>query len=174
MCHVCQVTKDQFNNTVGVGQDNCWDGDDQYLQDCDAGSLCITELEIDWYKKGHFGFRLFRGCSEMPAAEVCTESGSGIAQYKDCSVTCSPAEDGTGCNTGLDEVATKFDSGKEIECYSCMHAREADGSVSGNEKCSEEDVTGNIETEQCPKYANQACYTAATWHKVTFFIIIYL
>jgi len=37
-----------------------------------------------------------------------------------------------------------------------------------NEKCGLPDVNGNIESVQCPKYANAACYTAATWHSVSY------
>ena len=169
MCHVCQVTKDQFNVTLGVGQDSCWEGDDQYLEDCEPGSHCGTDLEINWYQKGHFSFRLFRGCVSNPAPEECYESGSGMVQYKDCSVSCDPVADGNGCNSGLEEVSDKYDNKNDIECYSCKFARAGDGSISGesnNEKCSLEDVTGEIDTIMCPRYANAACYTAATWHTV--------
>ena len=51
-CQVCSVTVDQFNRTVGVGQDKCWDGSNQYEQNCGPNQYCVTDLEIDWFPKG--------------------------------------------------------------------------------------------------------------------------
>lgn len=83
-------------------------------------------------------------------------------QYKDCSLTCRD----DGCNTGLDDVAALFDQGNDIECYNCMYGRSQSGDVldGSNEKCSEPDVTGQIDTLSCPTYANAGCYSASTWH----------
>lgn len=72
-CLVCQVTVDQFNETVGVGQSGCWYGDTQYNQECGANALCKTEMEIDWFSKGHFQYRLIRGCTAVDVPEDCYE-----------------------------------------------------------------------------------------------------
>jgi len=163
MCHVCGVTVDQFNVTIGIGQTGCWDGGDEYLSECESGSWCSTDLEIDWYSKGHYSYRLSRGCSAVER-NSCFESQS---QYKDCAVTCDPAQDGEGCNSGLDAVGDLFDQGNELECFNCQYARDVEGEIENgsNENCKNEDVTGNVDTIVCPKYANAACYMAATWHK---------
>lgn len=33
-CQVCQVTVNARNETVGIGDDDCWEGDPKYLQAC--------------------------------------------------------------------------------------------------------------------------------------------
>ena len=40
LCQVCSVTKDQNNNTVGVGVDACWEGDASLVQDCGPDQWC--------------------------------------------------------------------------------------------------------------------------------------
>ena len=168
MCHVCSVTVNQFNETTGSGSAGCWEGG-SYLEECNAGSWCSTELEVDWYAKGAYTYRLIRGCSAVEAPVNCYNSQSDLIQIKDCTVTCNPEEDGAGCNSGLDEVADKFDEGNDIECISCQYARDADGNIlnGSNEKCSGDDVSGDIDSISCPKYANAACYTASSWHTVS-------
>ena len=35
-CLVCSVTVDSFNNTIGSGDEGCWDGDQKYTKQCDS------------------------------------------------------------------------------------------------------------------------------------------
>jgi len=139
-CQVCQVTVDQYNRTIGVGQDACWDGNDQYWQPCPQNSWCQTELEIDWYAKGHFSYRMYRGCSSIEAPENCYTGGSTLIQYKDCSVSCDPEEDGAGCNDGIAAVAEKYSTQTVSSCYQCEYIQDPDGTVHGLPGCGEDRV----------------------------------
>ena len=58
-----KVTVDQFNNTVGSGDPNCWEGTSSDLrQTCpSATDVCVTELEADWYPRGMIQYRMKRG-----------------------------------------------------------------------------------------------------------------
>jgi hypothetical protein len=170
MCQVCSVTVDQWNQTVGIGQDQCWDGSPEYLMECAPNSLCGTEMEVDWFAKGNFQYRVKRGCSTVPAMEQCYSGGSDLIQYKDCAVTCDPANPvfGNGCNTGLDKVGAKFSVGKVSQCYQCQYYQELDGNVNGLPVCGEA-ITGansnKIPKSSCPLYADAACYWAASYHQ---------
>jgi hypothetical protein len=124
-------------------------------------------MEVDWYAKGNFQYTVKRGCKSTPAPEACYGGGTTMIQYKDCSVSCDPTQDGAGCNNGLDEVAVKFSTGGVYECYQCQYMQLQDGSVNGFPKCGEEIGVGNdnsINTIKCPLYADTACYWSASFH----------
>ena len=83
---------------------------------------------------------------------------------KDCLDYCEESQ----CNSDFDYVESLFDQGNELECYSCKYGRAPNGNIldGSNTKCSLDSVDGQVESVKCPKLANAACYTAATWHKV--------
>ena len=169
MCPVCSVSVDQNNNTIGVGVDACWEGDASLLQDCGPDQLCKTNMEIDWFARGNFNYRIVRGCATREAGD-CYAGSSSLVQYQDCSVTCNPSGgDGAGCNDGLDEVAMKFSAPEDEQvpqCYQCSYQQNTDGSVEGYKSCGDKvEVTDSqIAKFDCPTYANRACYTAASYH----------
>ena len=166
-CQICQVTVDQFNRTVGIGQPDCWEGPgSQFLQECGPNSLCRTELEIDWFAKGHFNYRLMRGCSSVPAPTDCYGGGTSMIQYKDCSVSCDPSKDGPGCNSGLEGVGEKYSTKTVSNCYQCEYVQDQDGNVNGLPGCGDEVTGGNdVPMLQCPLYADSACFWAASFHQ---------
>jgi hypothetical protein len=86
--------------------------------------------------------------------------------WKDCVDYCET----TGCNNGIDYVASLFDQGNDLECFSCKYARDKFGNILGgsNDQCLKEDVTGVVPAQNCPMYANAACYSASTFHKVIY------
>ena len=56
-CQVCSVTMDEANNTVGAGQEDCWEGDDRFNQYCpNEDDVCETEFLVDWFPRGIFNF----------------------------------------------------------------------------------------------------------------------
>ena len=106
-----------------------------------------------------------RGCSSVEAPESCYGGGTTLIQYKDCSVTCDPA-DQSGCNTGLAEVAEKFSTKKVSTCYQCEFVQNVDGTVTGTEGCGQEVTQGNpIPPYHCPVYADSACFWSASFHQ---------
>lgn len=166
MCQVCEVTVDQFNNTIGFGQDGCWNGDAQYHENCGVGSLCMTELEIDWFARGDFSYRVIRGCAQNPAPTTCYEGSSSLVQIKDCSVTCDPVVEGQGCNDGLEKVGQKYSTKQVSNCFQCEYVQDEDGNVEGTPSCGEAIINnGDVPSYQCPLYADSACYWAASFHK---------
>ena len=117
---------------------------------------------VDWRFKGRQEYRVRRGCSSKPAEE-CWEgqSSTGQASFKDCQVDCKESN----CNTGLDEVAALYDSGKNQEsCYTCSYIESSNGDVEGEKVCGDgsEQLKDGIRT--CPTYANYGCYTGTNVH----------
>ena len=166
MCQICQVNVDQHNQTVGVGEERCWEGDSALEQNCGPDTMCVTDLEVDWFARGSFNYRLKRGCAPSPQEKDCYEGSSSMAQFKDCQALCDPSVSGAGCNKGLDAVSEKFSvTNGPPSCYHCSYYENPDGTVSGDLKCGEEQkVTDGRSTLRCPKYANAACFTAASYH----------
>ena len=165
MCQVCQVNVDQHNNTVGIGEDKCWEGDSSLVRDCGPDSYCVTELEVDWYARGLFNYRLKRGCAPVAEAKQCYEGSSALVYFKDCEAVCDPSEN-SGCNDGLDAVSDKFSKPNgPPSCYHCSYFENSDGTVEGDKNCGDEQkITDGRPTLRCPKYANAACFTAASYH----------
>lgn len=168
MCQVCQVNVDQHNNTIGIGEDRCWEGDTSLEQNCGPDAFCVTELEIDWFARGAFNYRLKRGCSTQLEEKACYDGASALVQFKDCEATCDPAKVGAGCNNGLDAVSEKFSvSGGPASCYHCSYYEEPNGEIAGDINCGDKQEIGSGPTRprlRCPKYANAACFTAASYH----------
>ena len=93
-------------------------------------------MEIDWMSRGMMMYRLTRGCSDRKVDDPeppCKQGSTSLAQFKDCDVVC----DEPGCNSGIDQVADRFDAGADAvqECYSCEYTEGKDGSVSGAPFC---------------------------------------
>ena len=45
---------DEANNTVGAGQEDCWEGDDRFNQYCpNEDDVCETEFLVDWFPRGN-------------------------------------------------------------------------------------------------------------------------
>ena len=167
LCYQCTIQKDHLGNTIGTADESCWKDPSRFLLS-PCSDFCITELMVDWYPKGEQTATLQRKCGPRPitpGGNVCTEENFNTYMWKDCLDYC----DSSKCNGQFDYVESLFDQGNDIECYSCKYGRAQDGSIldGSNEKCSLNSVTGQIETIQCPKLANAACYTAATWNKVS-------
>ena len=169
-CHQCRIQKDFQGNTIGSGDESCWDGPlPRLLSACPAGNVCITEMLVDWYPKGEQMVTMERKCGPRPVTPggfKCTEENFNTYMWKDCLDYCEESR----CNDEFDVVADLFDQGNDIECYGCKYARDIDGSIldGSNAKCGLGDVEGEIALATCPKYANAACYTASTWHTVSF------
>ena len=73
-CQICNVVVDQLNNTVGVGNSACLEGDESLVELCQTGEeRCVVDMEIDWYPKGHHTYRITRGCSTINAMPNCIE-----------------------------------------------------------------------------------------------------
>jgi len=123
---------------------------------------------IDWLPEGHQMITMERKCDTRPVnpgGAKCVESDFNTYMWKDCLEYCEEF----GCNNEFDIVAELFDQGNDLECYSCKYSRDFDGSIQdgSNERCGLPDVSDDIPTAQCPIYANAACYSASTWHKVS-------
>ena len=93
-------------------------------------------MEIDWMSRGMMMYRLTRGCSDRKVDDPeppCKQGSTSLAQFKDCDVVCNEP----GCNSGIDQVADRFDAGADAvqECYSCEYTEGKDGSVSGAPFC---------------------------------------
>jgi len=91
-------------------------------------------------------------------------SNSIFNSLSDCQDYCETF----GCNNEFDLVADLFDQGTDISCHSCTYGRFPDGSIipGSNQKCSLDDVSGQIQSQKCPVYANAACFTATTSNNV--------
>lgn len=165
-CQVCSVTVDQYERQIGTGQIGCWNGDSAFEQDCGTNKYCVVDMEVDWLPRGHFNYRVVRGCRATPAPENCYSAGSNLVQYKDCSVSCKIEEDGPGCNDGLTDVAMKFSVGNVSECYRCEYYEDYNGNVAGFPFCGDEIDVSNTQVElySCPLFADAACYWAGSYH----------
>ena len=87
---------------------------------------------------------------------------------KDCQVSCDPSEDGAGCNNKDldDKLDEKFSTGQVSQCYQCEFSENIDGSVNGLQDCVDEITEDSkVPLVDCPKYADTACYWAASFHK---------
>ena len=53
-CYSCSVTVDHLNQTVGNGDELCWnDPAEAHQIECPAGyNFCITDMEVDWMAQG--------------------------------------------------------------------------------------------------------------------------
>jgi len=167
-CLSCSVTVDQYNNTNGMGDIGCWNGDSKYMTTCGIGFQCATDLEVDWLPKGEHQFRLQRGCTANPPPLACEEVQNEYYSYKDCRVICDPMKDGQGCNKGLETVAKKFElglNGAHVDsCYQCSYRKLGDEEF-GNEDCGKQiDEVTRIPRTWCPMYANAGCYHAVSFH----------
>ena len=101
-----------------------------------------------------------------PGGNQCVEEDFHTYMWKDCLDYCEESQ----CNSEIEFVESLFDQGNDLDCFNCKYGRLPNGNIldGSNIKCSEESVHGEIEPMKCPKLANAACYTAATWHKVKF------
>ena len=82
-------------------------------------------------------------------------------------MSCDPTVDGAGCNNSeLDnELDDKFSTGTVSKCYKCEWSENVDGTVGGLPECADEVVEGGpVPLADCPKYADTACYWAASFH----------
>ena len=167
-CFQCTIQKDHLGNTLGSAPESCWHSPViSLLYPCPDEQVCITEMLVDWFPKGEQAVTLQRKCGNRPASpggNKCVEETFSNYMWKDCLEYC----DTVACNNGFDEVATLFDQGNELECFSCKYAKKFDGSIldGSNKKCSLPNVENEIKTVSCPIYANAACYTASSWHEV--------
>lgn len=170
-CHQCTIRKDHQGTTIGVADESCWmDPLPRLLSPCATG-ICITEMLVDWNPAGEQVVTMERKCGNRPVGHgKCVESDFGTYMWKDCLDYCEIS----GCNNEFSYVAGLFDQGNDLSCYSCKYGRNPDGSImdGSNEKCSLNDVTGEIESNACPVYANAACYTSLTSNNVSFFNMV--
>ena len=165
-CQICSVTVDQFERQVGVGDIGCWQGDAAFEQDCGPAKYCSVDMEIDWFPKGDFNYKVVRGCKMNEAPTNCFSSQNALVQYKDCQVTCEIEKDGNGCNDGLLEVSKKFSVGKVQNCHRCEYYEDVDGQVKGTPGCRDEINSENpIPIHTCPMYADAACFYAGSYHQ---------
>lgn len=170
-CLICSVTVDNDNNTVGIGNNDCWDINSdspnaaQYLKRCPFSSdACITEMMADWLPRGNINYNVKRFCSSEATPRFCEEGSSSLVQYKDCKSRCNPLVTGAGCNGGLDDVAKMFSVGYVQSCQSCSFAQDQySGEQTGDIKCKEPQGSGFSQT--CPSYATASCFEAASFHQ---------
>ena len=170
-CFVCQVTKDFMGNTIGQGDESCWNSPaERSIQQCNIDEVCITEMLVDWMPKGEQLVTLNRRCGALPAVagfDACAESWTGSTYAaKSCIDFCEESK----CNYDR-EVENLFDQradqNETLSCFSCMYGTFYNGVTlpNSNKYCqmpiSEEGV---VPTQACPVYANAGCFTAATWH----------
>ena len=150
----------------------CWNEKEAvsgFETDCDAGSVCMTEMVVDWLPRGGHQYILKRLCAPLSQSDQdgkCDERSSSSVQYKDCRITC----DADNCNTDFDSVASLLDAGASAvqSCYQCAHYQNTDGSVDGQPACLEDigiSNDNNIDRVQCPMYANAGCSSSASAHK---------
>ena len=111
---------------------------------------------------------MIRGCSITPpnALTDCEGFSSSLGEHKDCAVTCDPISGGAGCNSGIDQVAQKFSAleNRVNECYQCFWQQSVAGDVSGNKQCGMGPPLLSQPAQNCPMYADTACYTASSTH----------
>lgn len=104
-----------------------------------------------------------RGCSKTPAKATCDAGSSGTNgsrfMYQDCAKHCEN-DSGDNCNVNLG-IEDMF-SGNQDKCKTCYDIVNPDGSVSGNEDCAKTPS----DSETCPFYAKQGCFTAISSHIV--------
>ena len=84
----CKAQMDQNNNTIGMGNDDCWDINkdspkaDKYITRCPSvNDVCKTELMADWSPRGFIKYHVSRFCSSEPP-KICNEGSSSVIQYK--------------------------------------------------------------------------------------------
>ena len=69
------------------------------------------------------------------------------------------------CNNNNEAIFKKTTAMNKVDsCNICSYLQKPDGSVEGNPSCGEE-VTGSEIRQQCPPYADAACFDAASYHK---------
>ena len=123
---------DQQNNTIGIGDSGCLEGDESYLVECENDSFhCSTGMQIDWTPRGFHLYGVTRGCSNVTAPTDCIWGDSAaILQVVHCQSDCDPKKDGDGCNTGLDGIADQlyFPDGVK-SCYGCSYTTDNQGRV---------------------------------------------
>ena len=82
---------------------------------------------------------------------------------KDCMSSCEES----GCNQDAYPAAAKFSSDSpQDSCYACKYIEKDDGSVQGNKFCADEPDKLQDAFNECPIYANAACYTGTNAHYV--------
>ncbi|CBY30505.1 unnamed protein product [Oikopleura dioica] len=161
-CQTCTVTLDQEGNVMGTGNAACFEGDIQFLQTCPKDHFCKTDLEVDWLAKGQMTYRMIRGSTTLKEAQPCYTGSTQLIQYKDCSSVCDPSEN-AGCNNGIEEIEDKFSTGIVRQCRQCNYIQSDDGTVNGRPECGFS--PSSVPSANCPKYADAACYSAASFHK---------
>ena len=82
---------------------------------------------------------------------------------KDCMSSCEES----GCNQDAYPAAAKFSSDSPQDtCYACKYIEKDDGSVQGNKFCADEPDKLQDAFNECPTYADAACYTGTNAHYV--------
>ena len=53
-CFSCSATKDHLGNYLGAAHPSCWSEspDASLLVECEVGSICVTDLLVDWHPRG--------------------------------------------------------------------------------------------------------------------------
>ena len=128
-CQKCLVMFDQENNTIGIGDDSCIEGDSSLTEKCpNSDDICQIVLEINWNPRGHHSHIIKRGCARAHGLQTCQSAETSGMAYKYCDDVCDPKADGDGCNDGLDQVSKHFYNPDGVtSCYSCQYYQDFDG-----------------------------------------------
>ena len=163
-CYECTVTVNPHNDTIGIGDNHCWEkltNDD--LVNCDSGK-CYTEITADWTPRGILEYTLTRACFdrrfEEPKPNIdCTNMDELDAfQRKSCKTLCS----GEKCNEDWTELGEQLSGKKNVErCHACRYVEKDDGSVIGHKGC--KDDTNH--SRACPSYATNTCISTSNVHE---------
>jgi len=167
-CYTCDTTLDSNGIVVGIGSAECFSSEihDSFLQPCQGNAtVCVNEMEVDWFFYGAQLYRMKRGCSAVaPQERKCrTLASTDDHMLKDCATGCSDI----ACNKDVEEVQEMFgyDQPQTVKsCLTCSFIEKDDGTVNGNKFCLEDEGHADELLKECPKYANTACYTGSNAH----------
>ena len=165
-CYHCSIIKDHMGNTLGHADESCWSDnpDISHLTSCADGSVCATDMLIDWSMNGQQTVIVNRRCASAdfhPLVPACKSENNQVHYAKDCTVACTE----NGCNNEIDNVIDLHDNKNDIFCYSCSYGYDYTGNLlpNSNSACNLPSVAGRVDTQRCPRYLNAACFTSATW-----------
>ena len=155
------------------------------LINCGKNSTCGTEMMADWTRNGVMWYTITRGCMPSYQEEKCYQGPQDAAfKWKDCYLPCN----GTSACNGDNEIYEKlrlvfpalnfslllasksdyqkahFSPNKEVnKCNVCLYEELENGGVNGNKNC-DGGVPDGAEDNDCPAYADAACFTSAAIH----------
>merc|ERR1712080_485195 len=123
----------------------------------------MGDMEVDWIARGQQNLRVRRACSDVEPAKLgevtCTSGSTDSAyQYKDCQQVWEAQEE-LGANKETGDIEEALGDNKVSSCHVCYSNSLLPDT---DDEC--KDVPSPDNQQQCPPYANSACFKSVSEH----------